>query len=650
MKLHAIDVAIVLGYLLTVSLIGVLVSRRASKNLNSYLLGGKELPWYLLGLSNASGMFDISGTIWLVTIMFIYGVKSVWLPWLWPTFNQIFLMIFLSAWLRRSNVTTGAQWIGTRFGAGRGAQLSHTVVVVFALISCLGFMAYGFVGLGKFIQGVVPWDVVAPYVPFDVPAQYVPHVYGIAFTIVAVFYTILGGMSSIVLADLVQYLIMTVSAVIIAGIAMHELATHALVVPAGWHSPFFGWTLGLDWTGIINEANDKIAGDQFSLFTIIMMLILFKGIGASAAGPAPNYDMQKILATRSPREAALMSGFVSAVLFPVRYLMVVGFAVLALLYFQRLNLIAATDTGAQIDWERVLPSAINEFVPVGLLGCLLAGLLAAFLGTFAGTLNAAQAYIVNDLYLKYFRPHASDRQTAVISYTTGVVIVLVSVLLGVLAKDVNTLLQWIVSGLYGAYVTSNLLKWYWWRFNGHGYFWGMVAGLVPALIFALPSYLKAESVFFQYFPFMLFFKDLLPLYYFPALFALSLVGCIIGTYASAPADEQTLISFYRNVRPWGFWGPVHKKVIALDPGFRKNQGFGRDMFNVVIGTTWQTGLVLLPMYVVLLNWPAAAVVVLLVGATSWILKKSWYDRLDQEVAAAPVRPKVAGGGIGAVAD
>ena len=108
MKLQGIDVLIIVAYLLAVSLIGVLLKRRASRSLKSYLLGGNELPWYLLGLSNASGMFDISGTMWLVTILFVYGLKSVWLPWLWPTFNQIFLMIFLSAWLRRSNVTTGA--------------------------------------------------------------------------------------------------------------------------------------------------------------------------------------------------------------------------------------------------------------------------------------------------------------------------------------------------------------------------------------------------------------------------------------------------------------------------------------------------------------------------------------------------------------
>jgi len=628
MKLHAVDVAIIVGYLLTVSLIGVWFSRRASKNINSYLLGGKVLPWYLLGLSNASGMFDISGTMWLVTIMFVYGLKSVWLPWLWPTFNQIFLMVFLSTWLRRSNVTTGAQWIGTRFGQGLGAQLSHTIVVIFAIISCLGFMAYGFVGLGKFIQIFIPWETVSAYVPFDVSDKYVPHVYGIAFTVVAVFYTILGGMTSIVLADLVQYSIMTVAAVIIAGIAMHELSAQHLAVPAGWSNPFFGWALGLDWTGIIKEVNDKIASDQFSWFSIIMMLMLFKGIGASAAGPAPNYDMQKILATRSPREAAMMSGFVSVVLFPVRYLMVVGFAVLGLLYYDKLNLIVA----GKIDFEQILPSAINEFVPAGLLGCLLAGLLAAFLGTFAGTLNAAQAYIVNDLYLKYVRPNASNRQTAVISYVTGVAIVVVSVVLGVFAQDVNSLLQWIVSGLYGGYVASNLLKWYWWRFNGHGYFWGMLAGLVPALIF--PKV----------------FPQMLALYYFPVLFALALAGCILGTYASAPTDEKTLISFYRSVRPWGFWGPIRRKVVALDPDFQENRNFRRDMFNVVVGTAWQTSLVLLPMYVVLLNWRAAAIVAGVIVLTSGILKKSWYDTLDKEAVTEPTGPQTAGGKLGAAID
>ena len=106
--------------------------------------------------------------------------------------------------------------------------------------------------------------------------------------------------------------------------------------------------------------------------------------------------MQKILATRSPKEAAKMSGSVSFILMPFRYLLISGFAVLGLLYYNKLNLMV----GDRIDFEQILPSAISQFVPVGFMGLLLAGLTAAFMSTFAGTLNAAQAYVVNDLYLK----------------------------------------------------------------------------------------------------------------------------------------------------------------------------------------------------------------------------------------------------------
>jgi len=172
---------------------------------------------------------------------------------------------------------------------------------------------------------------------------------------------------------------------------------------------------------------------------------------------------------------------------------------------------------------------------------LIAGLLAAFLGSFSGTLNAAQAYIVNDLFLKYLKPHASNREISLINYTVGVTVVVVSIVFGFFAKDVNTLLQWIVSALYGSYIAANVFKWYWWRFNGKGYFWGMVAGLVPAL------YLSWA------------YPGLLPLYLFPVFFACSLVGCLIGTYATRQTHDETLMRFHRSVRPWGFWKPIHAR-------------------------------------------------------------------------------------------
>ncbi len=606
MKLHLIDALIVLAYLLTTVVIGFALKKKAQESKNSYMLGGNQLPWYMLGLSNASGMFDISGTVWLVTILFVYGIKSIWLPWLWPVFNQIFLMVFLSMWLRRSNVSTGAEWIGTRFGYKEGARKSHIIVVVFALIMGLGYLTYGFIGLGKFVMIFVPWEFVSQFVPFDIPEAYIAHFYGIIFTCFAIFYALMGGMMSIVWADVVQYGIMAISGIVIGIIAMTALSNNPLDIPDGWLSPFFGWELNMDWSAIIPEVNQKIKDDGFGLFTVLFMMMIFKGVLVSLAGPAPNYDMQKILSAKSEREAALMSGSVSAILMPIRYFMIAGFAVLGLLFYEQLNLMVP---GRGIDFEQILPSAINQFVPIGFLGLLLAGLLAAFMSTFAGTLNAAQAYLVNDIYIKYVNPKAENAKIQSMNIVAGLGMVVLSVILGFFAKDVNDVLQWIVGGLYGSYVAANILKWYWWRFNGNGFFWGMVGGLIPALTFRF------------------IFDGVLDTYTFPLMLLISVIACLIGTYSSPPVDEEVLKKFYKSVRPWGFWGPVHEKVVAEDPSFVKNSNFKKDMFNVFIGIIWQTALVVFPIYLVLMQGIPLAISIAIAIVTTLILKKTWYDRL-----------------------
>ena len=608
MKLHAIDIAIIVAYLATMIFIGFYMRKKAKESKESYLMAGKKLPWYLLGLSDASDMFDISGTMWMVTLCFVYGLKSVWIPWLWPVFNQVFMMMFLSKWLRRSNANTGAEWLATRFGTtGKGVKGSHTVVVVFALIGCLGFLAYGFIGLGKFVEIFIPWNSVAAYVPFDVPAAYVAHFYGIVFTLFAMFYSILGGMHSIVLGDLIKYLIMTVACIAIAVIAMTHLHTgnNALAIPEGWLTPSFNWNLNLDWTSINSAVNDKIKSDGYSLFGAFFMMMLFKGIFASLAGPAPNYDMQKILSTKSPKEASKMTGFVSIILLPIRYSMIIGITVLALLYYKDLN-IASVDGP---DFEKILPATIYAFLPVGILGITLTGLLGAFMGTFSGTLNAAQAYIINDIYLKYMNPNASNKKIATTNYLVGILVVVLGIILGFFAKDVNSILQWIVGGLYGGYIAANLFKWYWWRFNANGFVMGMATGIVSALVF-----LKLYDGLF--------------LNVWPIIFLLSVIGCLVGTYTAPPTDNETLTTFYKTVKPWGFWKPIHTMVVESDPTFEPNKRFTLDMFNVVVGMIAQTCLTLLPIYIVLWLKTPLIITVAILAFTVVILKRTWWNKLE----------------------
>jgi Na+/proline symporter len=428
------------------------------------------------------------------------------------------------------------------------------------------------------------------------------------FTLFAMFYSIIGGMHSIVLGDMIKYAIMTVACVAIATIAYMKLQGNALAVPDGWFNPFFGWRLGLDWQKLIPEVNSKISSDGYSLFGIFFMMMAFKGVFASLAGPAPNYDMQKILSTRSPEDASKMSGFVSIILLPIRYALIIGLTILGLLYYRQMNLQAPDGT---IDFERILPLTINNFLPVGLVGLVLTGLLGAFMGTFSGTVNAAQAYIVNDIYLKYFNPQASTRRIISMNYVVGVVVVAVGVALGFIAKDVNTVLQFIVSALYGGYIAANVLKWHWWRFNATGFFVGMSTGIVAAMVFGV--LIPAGNL----------------LYWFPLLFGISLTGSIVGTYLAPPTEAAVLHHFYTTVRPWGFWGPVKAQALAADPSFQPNRNFRLNMFNVVLGIVAQLCLTILPMYLLLSQTLPLLVTIGILVVVGSVLKKTWWNRLSE---------------------
>ena len=623
LHLHVIDIVIIAAYLLSTVLIGYWVSKRASQSMQNYFLGGNAMPWYMLGISNASGMFDISGTMLLVSWMFVYGLKSVWIPWLWPTFNQIFLMVYLSAWLRRSKVMTGAEWIKTRFGTGPGAQLSHMIVVVFAFVSIIGFFSYGFKGIGKFAAIFLPWHLS-------------PNMYALILIGITAIYVIKGGMISVVITEVVQFFILSIASFAVGIIAMTKVAPEMLhrVVPAGWDNVFFGWHLNLDWSTLLPAATAQIAEDKYELFGFFIMMLLFKGVLISAAGPAPNYDMQRVLSSKTPREASMMSAWVNIVLTPPRYFLVIGLTVLALAFFG-----PSIAKGSHMDFELVLPLALGKFVPVGLLGFLIAGLLAAFMSNFAATVNAAPPYFVNDIYKRYINPNASPKTYVRLAYLSSFVVVVTGVLIGWNVTSVNAVVVWIVSGLWGGYIASNVLKWYWWRFNGYGYFWGMATGIVSSILLMpnVMGQIPAVKSLLDRVPF-----NLEVTVTFPLVLGVSLIGCLLGTLLTKPESDEVLMDFYRRVRPWGFWGPVLRKVLAEDPGFKRNRDFFRDMFNIAIGIAWQVSLVALPLYIVIQEFQRAAIALGVILATSLILKFTWYDHLavrevETDKAAAMIR-------------
>jgi hypothetical protein len=202
------------------------------------------------------------------------------------------------------------------------------------------------------------------------------------------------------------------------------------------------------------------------------------------------------------------------------------------------------------------------------------------------------------------------------SYLTTILVVAVGIIFGFLTETITEITLWIVGGLYGGYVAANVLKWHWWRFNGFGFFWGMIIGTIGALVvpFTVERLWPGTNT----------------LYAFPAIFLFSALGCFFGTLMTKPENEEILKKFYMTVRPWGFWKPIVDKIKAEQPGFEPNTNCGRHWFNVIIGIIWQVTLVALPVYIVIQKPRGIVSAIVVLVVTTLILKKSWFNHLPRE--------------------
>ena len=622
--MHSIDILIISFYIILTVAVGIWVSKRASRGLDSYFLGGKSIKWYYLGLSNGSGMFDVSGTAWMVGILFLYGVKSFMFMWLWPIWNQIFIMMFLAVWIRRSNIMTGSEWILTRFGDKRAGRASHLIVAAFAIIAAIGFIAYFFEGVGKFMTIILPWDLTLQMGASVLLSS--EQSYALIIILLTTIYTVKGGMFSVVATEVLQYGIMVLAGLLVVGYSFFAISDVEInsVITEEWRNVFFGWELETHWSDKYQAFNDLIDSEGFKMFGAFIGMTLFKGFFASLAGPTPSFDMQRILSTKTVKEAAYMSGFTNLILFIPRYLLIGGIVVIALVSLSPEMIGNSSFTGA--DLEVLLPKVINFHVPVGVKGLLLAGLLAAFMSTFSAFVNAGPAYIVNDIYKKYFKPNASSKHYLKASHIASFSVVSLGVFMGFFADSINSLTLWITSALFGGYVASNFLKWIWWRFNGWGYFWGMFSGLIIASLQFLLDQNKGsfsqDSLLFE-------LSHMQAIYLFPIIFIVSLTGSFLGTFLSEPTDMKTLKSFYKTVRPWGWWGPIYKELLKEDGKLNKNTNFWNDMFNCAVGIVWQSSMIVMPIYFVIRDYPKGLIALSVFVITSLILKFTWLDKVKQ---------------------
>ncbi|MFC2155628.1 hypothetical protein ACFLRB_03960 [Acidobacteriota bacterium] len=572
-----IDIAIIVLYFVIVMGLGFWFQKRASKNLESYFLGGRKMHWLALAMSGSVSTFDITGTMWIVSLLFLMGMKSMWIHWMWGFMMGAFFMSYMGKWVRHSKVMTAAEWMVTRFGSEKGGKVARTSYAVMAVITLASFIGYAFQGIGKFA---------AVYLPLSASHA------AVIIIALTTLYVILGGYFSVVVTQVIQTVILTLSSILIAVIAYIKLTPELIAekVPQGWNSLLPQWRL------------DGLAGTEnagYELFGALVIVWVLKGLLLNAGGPAQMYDFQLFLATRNARDASKVGAAWSFFLI-VRWGMAAGITLLAIAGIADVS-----------DPEQVMPIVLHRFLPVGLRGVVIAGLLAAFMSTFSATLNSAASFVVRDLVQPFWTKKISAKEWVILSRVATFFIVIIGIAIGFQATSIAQIWNWMMMALGAGIIIPNVLRWYWWRMTGWGYAAGVAGGILLSLI----------ALFYPSAPMYVIF---------PPICIGSLLASIIGSIVTAPVDSDVLVSFYRTVRPFGYWKPVKRKAlkgISPDKARPKSESTLRAVINTFLGMIAITGFYLFPMYLTG-HWYLPAFIFLFIALVcSAILYFTWYPYL-----------------------
>jgi SSS family solute:Na+ symporter len=588
--ISGIDTAIVVSFFLAVAVVGLLVSKRASGSLEDFFLAGRKIPWFILGIAGMASFIDMSGTMLQTSFFYMIGVKGYWVAYRGAVALVLaFSMIFIAKWLRRSGVMTNAAFLQMRFGAeaqGKSARLLSVISIIAMIVPGI---AFAFIGMKKFIALFVPPDL------FMSNSQYFTSADIIALIIfgIVTLYTAMAGFYGVVFTDLVQ-------SILIVGVMVYVIFKSIVTGTP----EYFAKYASPDWLNMTPQWNmDMPAGyESMKCFGLLLFSWVVMNIMQGFAHPIDAASSQKFFSAKDERESCLVP-LQWIIMFSLRFALMMGIAVLAIQFKDQIS-----------DPEQALPFLISKYFPTGLKGIFIAALIAASTSVLCGMVNGAAAYFVCDIYQAYIKPAASRKNLVRVSSITTVALVALGCLIGWLAPKINDIWVFIMMGLMSGLMVPNILKWFWWRFNGMGFVVGSITGMVSPLICkaleaaGLISLGATETTIFW------------------VSIAASLLGTIIGTYLGKPTDNQTLLVFYKQIRPFGFWGPIRAQC---EPPLvtMANVENRRDLWLLIPACLFQLIIFWLMTAVVVRKWVSFNISLTLLVIISIILYKYWYKNL-----------------------
>jgi Na+/proline symporter len=581
MNLHPLDLGVVALYLAAMAAIGVWVRRRATRQLDAYYLGDRNVPWWMLGLSGCSSYIDVGGTMALVGALYYLGLKAIWITHIfWGWLMIALYMAFQAKYIRRSRVMTFAEWNTTRFGHSPAAEHARIAAALFLLVLMVFNLMYMAVGTGKFVEEFLPlarWQSTL-----------------IVFAIVGIYVT-LGGFFGVILTDIAQTVLIAIGAVVLTVLAFQVgggAGSVAAGQPAGWSSLAPTWSL---WEGF--AASTPAAYRHYAAFGPILISGFIWMVFRLLAGPNV-WDFQFFLTTRTPRDAALAAGLWT-VGYTLRWFIGLAFMVLGLHYFR---------SQAQFDAEKTMPLVLQR-LPVGLQGVFLAVMLAALMSTLSAMINVTSSVVLNDFLKRYATGNRSETELVRWGQIASVAAIALGFVLSLLFTDVVSAWETMIFVVVTMILVPATCRWHWWRFGPRAFVWSMGATAVAIAV--------QKALWGHWSAGLTLAVDTLA----------SLTLTLAIGWLTPPADLDVLVRFYARVRPFGFWGPVRVEAVrrGLVPPRDRQPAF--DLANVPLTMLFQIALALAPFYLFLRDWTRTGLACASLLALAAILYFTWYRRL-----------------------
>ena len=654
--LNTVDYSIIGLYFLVIIGISLYLRKRASKDLDSYFLGERNLPWWMLGVSGMASMVDMTGTMIAVSFIFMLGTRGLYIEGFRGA-ACLFLtvvLVFTGKYHRRSGCMTGADWMVFRFGDGFGGKFARLVMAISKITWAVGMTAYLVKGAGLFLSMFIPIQ----------PWQCALIMVGIG-----TLYIMIAGFYGVVFADVFQSSIILSAVIVITTMAVTRVTGYT-----GFASLAAEITHNPDWMSSKLSVMATMP-DGYKIYETMMIFAAFYLLKAVFNGMGMGDD-PKYFGARSDRECGTLS-FMWTWLMMFRWPLMMGFAVLGIFLVKDLfdttqSISAATalikaNFGAidknvwveyttkvirypeqfpalveglkgifgdawaaklplvsfegTVDPERIVPAVIVNMIPIGYRGFLLTALIAALVSTFGGTINMVTAFFTKDIYQAHIRPKAGNKELIYASWVFCVTIVGIGFIFGYYAKNINDIWGWVTMALIGGITAPLFLRFYWWRFNGGGFAIGTLCGMIGAVVLRLVKGKLEATAGLEW------IAD--EKWYFCILLGIGLIGSILGTYMTRPTAKNVIENFYKKTLPIGFWGPMKNRLPVITRAKVEKEHFN-DILALPFVILWMITLFMLPMQAIIGAWgyfkiTAVIFVISLIGMYIF-----WYTKLPKK--------------------